>query len=394
MPGEKPDHWSRTAAYFAAFVAIGMVTALLGPALPSLAAHVGAELDAISSLFTAGALGYLIGSFLGGRLYDRVAGHPVMVAALGLQILLLLLVPTTSLLWLLAAAWFLVGMAGGAIDVGGNTLMVWLHGRGVGPYMNGLHFFWGVGSFLAAIIVAQALSITGDVNWAFWAAALLLVPVAAWLVRQPSPAPATNRHQTAEDTTSTALSSRAAWFVALVALLLLFYVGSEAAFGGWIYTYALAMSQGGAAAITGAAYLTSAFGAALTVGRLLGIPIAARFRPGAILVADLLGCVASLAIILAWPDSVVALWAGSIGLGLAQASIFPAAITLTEQRVHVTGQITGWFLVGASIGAMTLPWLIGQLFEPVGPQVAMIAILAATLAALAVTAVLVLAWRD
>ena len=36
-----------------------------------------------------------------------------------------------------------------------------------------------------------------------------------------------------------------------------------------------------------------------------------------------------------------------------------------------TGRVTAWFLVGGSLGVMVLPWLIGQLFEPLGPQIAM-----------------------
>jgi fucose permease len=42
-------------------------------------------------------------------------------------------------------------------------------------------------------------------------------------------------------------------------------------------------------------------------------------------------------------------------------------MTLAEQRLHLTGSITSWFFVGAGIGHMILPWLIGQFFEPLGP---------------------------
>ena len=35
-----------------------------------------------------------------------------------------------------------------------NPLLVWVHGDEVGPAMNGLHFFFGVGAFLSPIIIA------------------------------------------------------------------------------------------------------------------------------------------------------------------------------------------------------------------------------------------------
>ena len=40
----------------------------------------------------------------------------------------------------------------------------------------------------------------------------------------------------------------------------------------------------------------------------------------------------------------------------------------------ITGQVTGWFFVGASLGGMFWPWLIGQLFDANGPAVTMLAI--------------------
>jgi FHS family Na+ dependent glucose MFS transporter 1 len=123
-----------------------------------------------------------------------------------------------------------------------------------------------------------------------------------------------------------------------------------------------------------AAYLTSAFWGALTAGRLLAIPIAAVVRPRTILVGDLVLSLLSVAAILVWPGSVPALWAGAIGLGLGLASIFPTLMSLAERRMTVTGKVTGWFLVGSSAGGMLLPWLIGQLFEPVGPGVMLVAI--------------------
>ncbi len=58
-------------------------------------------------------------------------------------------------------------------------------------------------------------------------------------------------------------------------LFLFFYVGAEITFGGWVYTYAVTLKLASAA---GAAYLTSAFWLAFTVGRLISIPAATRFH--------------------------------------------------------------------------------------------------------------------
>jgi len=390
-PATRADHWPKTAGYFASFVALGMVTAIFGPTLPGLAEQTHSTVEGISFLFTAHSLGYLIGSFSGGRLYDRVAGHRVMAGMLVLMTVVLALVPAIPALWLLAAAWLLVGLAGGAVDVGGNTLIVWVHGSRVGPYMNALHFFFGIGTFLSPLIVAQTLIWSGGIHWAYRILALLLVPVALWVARQPSPAAHHERAQTPGGEPAVISSpGRERLLVALIALFLALYVGAEVAFGGWIYSYALAQGLG---SVASAAYLTSAFWGGFTAGRLLGIPLAARVRPRWIILGDLLGCMLSVAVVLAWPRSLVALWLGTLGLGISMASVFPAALTLAERRVRITGQVTAWFLVGASLGGMLLPWLIGQLFGSVGPQVTMLAILADLILALGVFGALMVASR-
>jgi fucose permease len=83
-------------------------------------------------------------------------------------------------------------------------------------------------------------------------------------------------------------------------------------------------------------------------------------------------------------------WLGTVGLGLSMASIFPTTLSLAERRMTITGQVTGWFFVGASAGGMALPWLIGQLFESVGPRVTVFAILIDLIVAVGVFVILML----
>lgn len=71
-----------TVAYFAAFVFLGLTTGSLGPTLPSLAEQTQVGLSAISYLFTARSAGYLFGSVLSGKLFDRRSGNPILAAML------------------------------------------------------------------------------------------------------------------------------------------------------------------------------------------------------------------------------------------------------------------------------------------------------------------------
>lgn len=373
-PRERGGVISKTAAYYVAFIALGTTGAVLGPTLGDLAENTQTQLSQVSLLFTASSLGYLLGSFLSGRLYDRASGHPVMAAGLFLLAAMLGLVPLAPLLWVLIAAFIVLGVAQAAVDVGGNTLLVWIHGDKVPPFMNGLHFCFGLGAFLTPIVVNQSDLLSEDITWAFWALALFMLPVAAWLLRLTSPAVQND----SENGSARQADHR---LLALMVVFFFLHVGAEMSYGGWVATYAETTDL---ASEVGARYVNSAFWGAFTLSRLMSIPIALRFRPGTILLSGLLGCVGSLAVILLWPDSLTALWLGSIGMGISIAPMFPTSISLAERRMAITGQVTGWFLVGASIGSMTIPLLIGQLIERIGPPVVIDIILIDVVLALAI----------
>src|SRR5690606_31113963 len=73
---------STTAAYYLSFIVLGLVLAVLGPTLPYLADQTGSQLSQVSILFAARSLGGFSGALLAGRVYDRRAGHPIVMATL------------------------------------------------------------------------------------------------------------------------------------------------------------------------------------------------------------------------------------------------------------------------------------------------------------------------
>ena len=144
-----------TGAYYASFLAMGVSMASLGPTLPGLARNTAATLSAISVLFTARSLGSLLGSVAGGQAYDRIRGHLIMGLMIVLMAALTALTAAIPTLWVLVVVLFVTGAVQGMLNIGGNALLVWVHGNKVGPFMNGLHLCFGIGTFIAPIIVAQ-----------------------------------------------------------------------------------------------------------------------------------------------------------------------------------------------------------------------------------------------
>jgi FHS family Na+ dependent glucose MFS transporter 1 len=277
-------------------------------------------------------------------------------------------IPISHSLALLLFAMFLNGLAASILDVGCNTLLLWTHGDKAGPYLNGLHFFFGVGSLIAPLLFAQVLLATNDIQWLYWSFAIVSVPMAVWFWFLQEP-----KHAGRTEEASSAIFP--GWPVLVMAVLFFLYVGIELGFGNWIYTYSLSLNLENE--IT-AARLAAAFWGAFTFGRLLGVWVSTKMRSKAILTMDIIGCAISIVVIIIWKDSSTMLWLGTIGIGLSMASIFPTLIMLAGERMQITGTITGWFLVGAGAGSMLLPWLIGQVFVITGPQ-AMTTVLLVTL---------------
>src|SRR6266498_1773520 len=176
-----------TAAYYLAFILLGLTIAAEGPTLLKLAEHTSSALDQISFIFFFGSLGYLLGSYIGGRKSDRVPGHRFMAGILVFLGIIIAFVPLTSSRSALFVVVLILGLTKGALDVGCNTLLLWVHNETVGPFMNGLHSFFGLGAFIAPLIVARVISATGDIHWVFWLFAIMAFPIAAWIWSLPSP---------------------------------------------------------------------------------------------------------------------------------------------------------------------------------------------------------------
>lgn len=271
----------------------------------------------------------------------------------------------------LQVLFFSIGIVEGSLDVGVNTLIVWLHGDRVPPFMNGLHAFYGMGTTIAPLIVLAVLSSMGSLNSIYSTLAILILPIGVLILFFPSPSHHQNRQQ-AEDRPAAPV------LVLLLAVIFFAFTGAELGFGGWIYTYATFQEY---ASPTLAASINVGFWAALTIGRVISIPLAVKVKPQKILWMNFCGVIISLVIIIFFSYNETLLWIGTIGTGLFMASIFPTLLNDAQSRMHISGKITSIFFVGSSLGSMAVPWLMGQLITPLGANAIMVVVLCSLLLA-------------
>jgi FHS family Na+ dependent glucose MFS transporter 1 len=351
----------KSVGYFLIFACLGMDMAVIGPTLPALADQTGSTLAAIGMVFFLSAGGATLGTMLGSWVYDKLPGRLVLTAAQITSGVLMFLAPHVPWFVLLMGLFVVKGIAGGLINTGANTLMLWTHGEKASPFISALHFFFGLGAFLSPFLLGLLLG-AGGLYWdGYHILALCDLAVGAILIlslRPPAPP-----QKAAQAGTAGAGGRFLVPLVLAAMLFLFFYVSAEITFGGWIYTYAVTL---GLADVVRAAYLTSIFWLAFTIGRLFSIPAAVRFAPRQIIPVALFGCAGFLSLLILFPAAPIAVWIAAAGAGFCMAPLWPSGYTLAGQSVTLTARISGIILLGDSIGGMILPGLTGWIMERAG----------------------------
>lgn len=146
--------------------------------------------------------------------------------------------------------------------------------------------------------------------------------------------------------------------VAIVVLLFFFffaYVGTEVAYGSFIFTFANDYAH---LSSPEAAGLNSLFWGAFAAARGLAIFFAACLHPGTMILLCLVGSTVSSLLLSLFSRKNVALWVCTCLYGASMATTFPSGISWLEQYTTVTGHTAAAFVVGAGLGEMVLPALV------------------------------------
>lgn len=149
---------------FLAFVSLGLPDGLLGVSWPSMRGAFDVPLTALGLLVGIQTAGYLVSSFLSGRVLRVMSiGSILALSTLAAALALLGFALTHS--WpLLLAFGFLAGLAGGAVDAGLNAYGASHFSARV---LNWLHASFGVGTTLGPLIVTAVLSSGSVWRWSY-----------------------------------------------------------------------------------------------------------------------------------------------------------------------------------------------------------------------------------
>ena len=351
----------RSIHYYLIFIYLGLSLSVYGPTLPNLAAQTASRLGQMGTIFLVSSVGFVIGNLLGARLFDSFKGHVVIGVAQLVSAALTLLIPILPSFWLLMAVILLKGIAEGLFITGGNLLLVWTHGKEVGPFLIGLHFSSGLGGFLAPFMIGGLILFPNGYQWAYWIVGVYGLILGLKILLLPnSPTPVRT-----EGDGAGAGAAAISPLVLVAAFYLFFYVGVERTYSSWLFTVVTTLKI---FSERGAAYLTSGFWFFFTFGRLMSIPIAARFRPQQVLPVALSGAVLSMILAMLLPPTSTLLWILTVLFGLCLAPLWPMGFTLAGQSIKLTARLSTIIMLGDNFGGMLLPWAVGQVIDLSGPH--------------------------
>lgn len=357
---------------FAIFIVLGLPSGLLNVAWPSIQGDFEVRQDAIGILLFASTIGYLIASFISGRViaqltmpYTLTLG--MLIAAGGM----LLGYGLAESWWWLIVVVFLGGLGIGVIDSGLNLYFA----RHYSPMlMNWLHASFGLGAALGPIIMT--LLLTQGTSWRFGyiltAVAYAILGIAVLLTRQAwhSTRPLAEADHPSTQSEFTLRESLRQPLVLLGVLLFFIYAGVEVAIPQWGYTL---FTEGRGIDIAIAGTWASIYWASFTIGRVVFGFIADRVPLVPVLRLCMLVSIAGSLFI--WQNSVQTLNVIGITIaGFALGPIFPVLISATPERLgegHANNAI-GFQVGAASLGIGAMPSLAGLLaatynLEVIGP---------------------------
>lgn len=152
--------------------------------------------------------------------------------------------------------------------------------------------------------------------------------------------------------------------VTLASVFLCVYATIEISFGSFLSAYSIALKV--ADEVKGS-FMTSVFWCTFCLGRLVGVPVAARLRPAVQSGLAVVLCLVVSIIFITWRTE-AGLWTVAALYGFVMAPTWAATWSLLGEVVPVSGKVAVVIGIGASVGDLGVTLLSGNLISKVGPM--------------------------
>lgn len=325
---------------------------MIGPSLPSLAEQTNRGLEDMGTLLLLLPLGFLAGIYTFRYLSSYRVVHWLIVGMIFTYILTIISIAFIPAFHLLIAIFLVLAICQGFLDLLCNITLMRLYQQNSAPYMNAMHFIFGVGAMFSPAIIGLSVQYFNRILPPYILFALLGIPALIMLcfVRiQPYKS----------DETDSAQRTKRPNILPLIHIFFAFYLLMEVGYSSWIYPY---MKQSGLLNAAAAGLFTSGFWLAFTLFRLIGTFLSLRFHPLKIMLGHAFICFAATLLMTFFSDNLVILWFGNISLGAGLSVFFACMLSYCGSYLHIPFKDISHFFTSATVGAMGGPWLLSQLF--------------------------------
>ncbi len=343
---------------------IGLISIMFAPVLPSIIKEFGISVALAGSIFPVRFAGTFLGTLAGGIISDYKGRKPVIIFGSLIQAIAAFVIASSGQ-WIYGLIFFGVsGFGTGLMNTTINALTADINSNRKGAALNILHGVYSVGCLLGPIIAGSFL-ITGH-GWriVFYGSAViwLIYGIITMFFTYPS---VTTTERTME-TLKNKYDFRKGISMGGIFFMLFFvsfiYNGAATGLVGWINTY---MDQMEVSLLFGSG-MVSVFYAGLTVGRFTCGRYSEKIGYPKIILICALGS------FLFYPLAVYTNYALLISIGVFFTGLFMSGLHPTSLAYAnnlfpgKAGTVTALLSVSMSLGAMSVPWLIGIIADRSG----------------------------
>jgi len=351
--------WLSRAAYSGMFF-FGVVMAVLGAVLPLITGSVKLDLGQTGNLFLAMNFAMLASGLVVGPFMDRFGKKPLLIAGPFLVAAALAVMAGVTSYRTLLVSVVLLGLGGGALNSGTNTLVADLHSdpRAKSSALNLLGVFFGFGALFLPFVIGSLVKTMVLASMLYITTAMSLIPAILFMALSFPPP----HHAKGLAFAEVAGLARNRLVLAL-GFLLFFESGNEFIMGGYTSSY---LTRELNASVSAASYLLAIYWGTIMIGRVISSRLVMRWKPSAMIFASAAGAAAGVVILLTAHSQLIA-GVGIAAVGLSFASIYPVMLGFAGSRFEAySGSVFGILFAIALVGGMTLPWAVGQLAQQHG----------------------------
>jgi fucose permease len=330
----------------------GTIASMLGTLVPDLSIKYHLSPKQNGEIAALQALGLMIASIAAGPLIDNKGKKTGFLVGLSLIIVSLIGLPHSTGRGMIAACMFFLGLGGGTVVTGANTLVSDVGAEKRASMLNLAHLFFGVGGLLTPFVAANMLG--GNPIRLSYLVALLAALAFAFQAAIAMPPP-THEGRFQIDA---ALKLPGKWILVLLSLFAFLYVACEVGFWNWLPKYLIGRGIAENRALN---ILGFGFALGMLTGRLVGSRLLLKVSADMVcLVGSLLIAGTTFWTLRAHDPTLI--WVCVFLTGFVMGPVFPSAMGLTGDAFPLmTATCMGIVITAGWTGTVVSSWLIGTM---------------------------------